>query len=205
MTEDEAREWIRARFDVSRETLLAEFADAVRAEMPHQNLVSASSAEALWARHIVDSAQLVGLAGDAGKDRWIDIGTGAGFPGLVVAILTDWPMVLIEPRRKRAAFLDGVVTSLGLVHRVEVVCARAEQYQGTGAVISARAVGPLSAVLAAAVHLSTTKTRWILPKGPRAAEEVALARQAWHGTFHVEQSITDPESLIITAKGVARR
>lgn len=204
MTEEEARAWISARYDVSRETLLQRFADAVVAETANQNLISASSIGQLWARHIVDSAQLVAFAGKH-DGPWIDIGTGAGFPGLVVSILVDRPVVLIEPRRKRAAFLEAVVASLGLSPRVAVVCARAEQYRGTAAVISARALAALPEALAAGAHLSTTKTAWILPKGPRAEEEVAAARQTWHGTFHVEQSITDPHSLIITAKGVARR
>lgn len=204
MTEDDAREWIRTHFDVSRETLLASFADLVTAEAGLQNLVSASSLDALWSRHIVDSAQLIPLAVKH-SGPWIDIGSGAGFPGLVVAVLSDRPVTLIEPRRKRAQFLEAAVDTLGLSNQVTVVTARAEQYRGAGAVISARAVAALPELLASGAHLSTTKTLWLLPKGPRASEEVEAARRTWHGSFHVEQSITEPSSLIITAKGIARR
>lgn len=204
MTEEDARQWVRDRFGVPRETLLARYVDAVLAEVPHQNLISASSIREIWNRHIVDSAQLITLA-DKVPGRWIDIGSGAGFPGLVVGILSDRPVDLIEPRRKRAVFLEATITSLGLNHRVTVLCSRAEQYRGTAAVISARAVAALPELLTAAAHLSTANTLWILPKGPRAKEEVVAAQQTWHGMFHVEQSITDPQSLIITAKGVARR
>lgn len=204
MTEEEARNWISARFNSAREQALSTFVHALTAEAARQNLVSASSLERIWSRHIVDSAQLIALAG-TGDGRWVDIGTGAGFPGLVIGILGDRPVTLIEPRRKRADFLQAVVDRLGLASRVAVCCARAENYAGNAAVISARAVAALPQLLAAGSHLSTKKTIWILPKGARATEEVAVAQQTWHGVFHVEHSITDPQSLIITAKGVARR
>jgi 16S rRNA (guanine527-N7)-methyltransferase len=72
-------------------------------------------------------------------------------------------------------------------------------------VISARAVASLSAIFDAALPCSRRKTLWILPKGQSAPEEIATARQTWHGVFHVEHSITDPTSLIVLAKGVSRR
>lgn len=204
MTEDEALGWIRAHVDVSRGTLLHQFVDLVVDEATRQNLVSTASLKQIWARHIVDSAQLIPLA-DSTLGAWIDIGTGAGFPGLVVAILINGPVVLIEPRRMRSTFLQRAVTALGLEQRVTVIGMRAEAYRGKADVISARAVAALPELLASTAHLSTAKTQWILPKGSRAHEEVAAARHSWHGVFHVEQSITDPQSLIITAKGVSRR
>lgn len=204
MTEDEARGWIREHFGVPRETLLARFVKIVAAEAPRQNLVSAATLPQIWRRHIVDSAQLLRLM-PTNEGDWFDIGTGAGFPGLVVALLRDSPMVLVEPRRKRADFLGRCVAELGLESRVAVRAARAEQVSGEATVISARAVAALPELLAATVHLSTKKTRWILPKGKSAREEVASAQATWHGVFHVEQSLTDPESLIILAEKVARR
>jgi len=204
VTDDEARGWIRERFDVPRGTLLQAFIGLVTAESRHQNLVSANSLAAIWPRHIVDSAQLIPLAAEH-PGLWTDIGSGAGFPGMVIAILTDRIVTLIEPRRKRAAFLTDAVMALGLGDRVTILARRAEVCTGTAAVLSARAVSPIPELLASAVHLSTTKTLWLLPKGARALEEVEAARQTWHGMFHVEHSVTEPTSLIITAKGVARR
>ncbi len=204
MTEDEALAWIRAHVDVSCGTLLRRFVDLIIEESTRQNLISATSLNHIWARHVVDSAQLIDF-GQSSPGKWIDIGTGAGFPGIVTAILTDRLVVLIEPRRKRAEFLQNAVSALGLEGRVTVIPARAESYRGSADVISARAVAALTDILAVGAHLSTAKTQWILPKGPRALEEVAAARHSWHGVFHVEQSITDPQSLIITAKGVSRR
>ena len=110
MTEAEAREWIRARWGVSRETLLAALADLVREECGRQNLIAAGTLDHLWARHIVDSAQLLPLA-DKGEGAWLDIGTGAGFPGMVVACLHDRPITLCEPRKRRADFRAAGATA----------------------------------------------------------------------------------------------
>ncbi|MBY0519037.1 MAG: 16S rRNA (guanine(527)-N(7))-methyltransferase RsmG [Sphingomonas sp.] len=204
MTEDEARAWLRARFDVPRETMLEHFVDLVTLEAAAQNLVSAASLSTIWARHIVDSAQLLALA-DRVPGPWVDIGSGAGFPGMVIAIISDRPVTLVEPRRKRAAFLEQTANNIGIGGRVHIAACRAEQCHTNAAVISARAVAPMPTLITAALHLSTKKTLWLLPKGKGAMEEVAATQQTWHGSFHVEHSVTDPASLIITAKGVARR
>jgi 16S rRNA (guanine527-N7)-methyltransferase len=109
MTEAEARQWIVDRFGVAREAKLAAFVALLIAESQHQNLVSKSSIGEIWARHIVDSAQLLAFADSASDGLWIDIGTGAGLPGIVVAILRDAPVMMIEPRRKRVDFLDRCI------------------------------------------------------------------------------------------------
>ncbi|MBA4049131.1 MAG: 16S rRNA (guanine(527)-N(7))-methyltransferase RsmG [Sphingomonas sp.] len=204
MSDAAARAWVRERFGVSRETQLAVLADLVVAEAERQNLVSAATLDAFWHRHILDSAQLLRFADDS-CGHWVDIGSGAGFPGLVIAILTDRPVTLVEPRRRRADFLALAVQQLGLAERVVVEVCRVEQVAGVAAVISARAVASLPKLLGAAAHLSTAKTRWLLPKGRSAREEVAAAQRSWHGMFHVEQSLTDPESLIVIVEKVARR
>lgn len=205
MTEGEARTWIATRYGVPRETLLAAFADMVIAESAEQNLVSASSLASLWHRHIVDSAQLLDWDDGAGDTLWVDIGTGAGFPGMVVALLTERPVMLIEPRRRRADFLQRAVDALGVAVRITIAASRVEQVVASAGVISARAVAALPELLGSAAHLATKDTIWLLPKGRRAREEVAAARQTWHGVFHVEQSITETGSLIVKAKGVSRR
>lgn len=202
MTEDEARSWVRERFDVSRETLLAKFADLLIQENAHQNLISRSTIPAIWSRHIVDSAQLVGWAGDdAGGKRWLDIGSGAGLPGIVLAILHDGPVLLVEPRKKRVAFLEQAAASLGLSN-VTVHGCKIEQVKTRANILTARAVANLSTLFEKATHCSDKNARWVLPKGRSAQSEVAEARQSWQGVFHVEQSITDPESHIVIAREV---
>ncbi len=205
MTEDEARAWLNERFGVSRGTQLADFVARVIVEAGQQNLVSRATIDSIWRRHVVDSAQLVPLANDVPAGMWIDIGSGAGFPGMVAALLCDREVMLVEPRRRRAIFLEQAAASLGLGRRVTVAYRKIEQIQGRAAILSARAVAPLPEVFAAAVHLSTPKTRWLLPKGRSALQEVADARIGWHGVFHVEQSLTDPDSMIVLAEKVARR
>lgn len=201
MTEAEARCWVVARHGVSRETLLERFVDMVRAEAPAQNLVSRTTLDHLWFRHVVDSAQLLDHAGDS-AGPWLDIGAGAGFPGMVVALLSDHDVMLVEPRRKRAAFLQYAATALGLGTRVTVACARIETISADAAIVSARAVAALPALFGAAHHVARRDGLWLLPKGKSALEEVAVAQLSWHGAFHVEHSITEPGSLIVIAKGV---
>jgi 16S rRNA (guanine527-N7)-methyltransferase len=181
---------------------LEQLAAIVIAESERQNLISRSTLESIWARHIVDSLQLLPFAPEG---NWLDIGTGAGFPGLAVAAAEPERVIwLVEPRRLRADFLRRAGDALGL-RNVTVVSARVEAVQQRAKVISARAVARVGAVLASAVHCARDETIWLLPKGRAAREEVAEARQSWHGVFHVEQSITDPESSIVIARGVRAR
>jgi 16S rRNA (guanine527-N7)-methyltransferase len=186
---------------VSRETLekLEAYAALLRDEAQRQNLISASTLDQLWERHILDSAQLVRFEPLAGAS-WIDIGSGAGLPGIVIACLVEGPVTLVEPRRLRAEFLHKVRESLGL--KTNVIATRAERAQGKYDVVTARAVANLPQLLEISAHLSTRKTVWALPKGRSAGRELAEARQTWQGAFHVERSVTDAESYIVVATGV---
>ncbi|KQM62045.1 MULTISPECIES: 16S rRNA (guanine(527)-N(7))-methyltransferase RsmG [unclassified Sphingomonas] len=203
MTEQDARRWIEARFGVERTNRLAQFADRIVAETANQNLIAASTIEHIWERHLLDSAQLVPLAEPAGAGDWIDIGSGAGFPGIVAAILTDRRIVLVEPRARRAALLGEVAADLKLsnvvVHQAKIEKLPADR---PAAIITARAVARLAALFAIGHRHSDTDTIWVLPKGRSAAEELVEAKADWRGMFHVEHSITDPTSSIVVAKGV---
>lgn len=190
-----------ARRPVSRETFekLEAFVALLKAENAHQNLVSAGTLDQVWERHIVDSAQLAQFE-PAPSTSWIDLGSGAGFPGLVIACLVNGPVTLVEPRRLRAEFLHKAAESLRL--QATVLCAKAERVGGSYDVITARAVASLSHLLEISHHLSTGKTVWALPKGRSAQSELAEARRAWQGRFHVERSVTDADSYIVVATGV---
>ena len=171
----------------------------VRAENTRQNLISASSVEHIWARHIVDSAQLARFEPWAGAS-WLDIGSGAGLPGIVLACIVEGPVTMIEPRPLRAEFLHKVTESLGL--RAVVLQAKAERAEGSYEVITARAVAPLPRLFELSHHLSTGKTVWALPQGRSASTELAEAQRTWQGVFHVERSVTDADSYIVVATGV---
>ncbi|QNM82094.1 16S rRNA (guanine(527)-N(7))-methyltransferase RsmG [Sphingomonas sabuli] len=183
---------------VSRETfvLLEHYVEILRAESARQNLVSRASMDDLWSRHIIDGAQLVELAPDLDMS-WADVGSGAGLPGMVVAILTSGPVTLIEPRKLRAEFLQKVVNELGLSNRVIVAPMKAERASGTFANITARAVAPAAKLLQLSTHLSTRKTRWILPKGRSAGSELVEVRRRWHCEAETVPSLTDPDSRIL--------
>ncbi len=189
---------------VSRETFekLETFVAMLREENRRQNLVSVSTLDRIWERHILDSAQLLRFEPHPGAS-WIDIGSGAGLPGIVIASLADGPITLVEPRRLRADFLHKVVESLQL--GAKIICAKAERVEGRFDVITARAVANLRELLKLSHHLSTTKTVWALPKGRTAQAELADAAHAWQGEFHVERSVTDPDSWIVVGTGVRAR
>lgn len=191
---------------VSRETLakIEIYAAMLAEESRRQNLVSASTLETLWERHILDSAQLVALEPKAGA-AWADVGSGAGLPGIVVALLVAGPVTLIEPRRLRADFLQRIVRELGLEGRVTVAAQKAERVSGRFAVITARAVASLDKLLALSTHLSTRKTHWLLPKGRSAQSELAEARRHWHCDSRIVPSRTDPEAGIAVLRNVKAR
>ncbi|MDZ7588710.1 MAG: 16S rRNA (guanine(527)-N(7))-methyltransferase RsmG [Parasphingorhabdus sp.] len=205
MTEAEAREWLRCKGNVSRETLdqIALFVELLTDEMAHQNLISAASRDHIWARHIVDSAQLLAYADDIKPTtQWIDLGTGAGFPGIIIALLRPVKMHLVESRKRRCAFLQDVVRKLQLQEKCNVHCQRLEQLKPFNAdVISARAFAPLPKLLKLANPFSTEKTIWLLPKGRNAVEEWQSLDQRTQKMFHVEQSCTDAEAGILVGRG----
>jgi 16S rRNA (guanine527-N7)-methyltransferase len=239
MTEDEARAWLAERFDVPRETwaALEAYVGFLVEEAGRQNLIAASTLGQVWARHVVDSAQLLcisplpfrgGVGGGASTResafvdtphpnpspqgeglslfRWLDLGSGAGLPGLVIAALTNQPVTLVESRRKRVQFLEEAAARMGIADRVTVIGTRLEVMPSAPfAVISARAFAPLERLLALAHRFATRDTLWLLPKGKSAASELAEVRRTWQGDFRIVASVTDPEAGIIVASGVQPR
>jgi len=207
MSEDEAREWLRREMSVPRGTMdkLERYVSLLLSGMSEQNLIAESTRDHVWSRHIVDSAQLLSFAGSSAAGPWIDLGSGAGLPAIVVAILRDRPLLMIETRRKRIEFLTQVAAELRLDH-ASVFGGRVENAPpAQAAVISARAYAPLPKLLDSALHLSGNQTLWILPKGRNAENELEAARPTWQGVFHVERSVTDPDSAIIVARSVRLR
>lgn len=206
MTEEEARERILA--SASRETIakLDVLVELLVSHASSQNLIAASTMDTIWSRHILDSAQLASLAPEQGL--WIDIGTGAGLPGLVIALLHDRPMLLLEPRAKRCRFLAEVVDRLEIAARVAIVQSRAETAPLLAApakVISARAVAALPALFAMGSRFADRATTWLLPKGRSARAEVAAVATSWHASIRLEQSVTDSEAAIVVATAVSPR
>lgn len=205
MNEAEAASWLGAEFPgVSRETW--ERMDALEAllkeEGAKQNLISRATFADFRVRHVVDSAQLLLLA-PASTLRWIDLGSGAGFPGLIVATLSQHQVTLVESRRLRIDFLHRAAELLAISGRTAIIGSPLERIPPRPFdVISARAFAPLPRLLELAHPFSTEKTRWILPKGRGAQSELEQVESSWQGDFRLEPSLTDPDARIIVAEGV---
>lgn len=202
-SEGAVRAWIGEAFvpTAGQWTKLDRFIEMLVAESAQQNLIAASTFPTMWVRHIADSAQLLALDTRDGDGLWIDLGSGAGLPGLVIAILTARPMLLVESRKRRCDFLRSVAAELSLAH-VEIAEAPLERVEmRPAATISARAFAPLDKLLDLSARFSTESTIWLLPKGRNAVKELALLPQPWQRMFHVEQSRTDADSHILVGRG----
>lgn len=205
MTEDQAQDWLRANFDVSRETWdrLEAFISFLKREASSQNLVAASTLDNMWSRHVVDSAQLLQLLPDDFPRRgsWIDLGSGAGFPGIIVAILSDYQVTLVESRGRRIDYLQRAIGLLSLENKVTLAGMALERMETAPfSVISARAFAPLPRLFELAARFSTDKTIWLLPKGRNAVKEWNEVQPAWSGNFRIEPSVTDAESGILVGQ-----
>ena len=206
-TEDEAQAWLRELPEcdeaawVRLETLIAMLVEENR----QQNLVSAASLEQVWLRHIVDSAQLLPYVSRETSSPWLDLGTGAGFPGLVIAALRpECEVVMVESRARRIEWLDRARSAMGL-DNARIAGQRLEALESFPVnVISARAFAPLEKLLTISARFSTSDTVWLLPKGRSAKQELEDLRK-WRHVFHVEQSLTDPQAGIIVGKLADRK
>lgn len=194
-------EGIAVKLDVSRETMsrLESYVALVEKWQPRVNLVSPASLPDIWTRHIWDSAQLATYI-QGGSPRLVDVGCGAGFPGLVLAMLTDAECHLVESDQKKAIFLRTVIRECGLTakvhnHRVEnLPCLEA-------AIITARALAPLDRLLPLLVTQLRPGTRCLFLKGAQVeAELAALAAtldETANVTWRLHPSLTNPNSSVI--------
>ena len=195
---------------VSRETMTAlETYVALLAKWQKAiNLVSAASLPDVWRRHLLDSAQLLPLlAPAAAHDGGItDLGSGAGFPGLVLAILSGRPTHLVESDQRKAAFLLEVARATGCAGRVTVHAARVEALTPwTAGTITARALADLDQLLAWSAPFRGPDTVCIFPKGGKAEDELTAASRVWNMAVERRRSITDSTGLILRVTQAVRR
>lgn len=206
MDEIDVKNWLSTDLGVSRETLerLELFAALLVEEAQRQNLISRSTIDDLWDRHIRDSAQLITLVPSTSRGgRWLDLGSGPGLPGIVLALIGDMQMTLVEVRTKRAEFLEKAREQLGLEQRVQIEGRKLERVATARYdVIAARAFTALPKLFALAHRFSSDETLWLLPKGKSAQEELEQARGTWQGNFALKPSLTNDEAFIITAHNV---
>jgi len=173
------------------------------------NLVAASTLPHVWTRHVADSAQLLRLAPEA--KVWVDLGSGAGFPGLVIACaLADTPgaqVHLVESTGKKCGFLNEAIRQIGLPAIVH--CRRIEQFTSTftgrADVVTARALAPLDRLLRLAAPLLKTGTIGLFPKGQDVAAELTQAAKYWNIEAVVEPSVTSPKGGIVAVSNLRLR
>lgn len=193
---------LRAALGVSRETCgrIDAYVELLLKWTKSINLISKSSAEEIWTRHVADSTQLWALRPAAAR-HWLDLGAGGGLPGLVIAILAaelapEMQVTLIESDLRKAAFLQTAARDLGLP--VRILAERIEAAPPQDAeVISARALAPLAELLAMAERHAAPGAILLFPKGRSAAEELTAARAIWHVDAEAIPSQTDPASAIL--------
>ncbi|RZJ29234.1 MAG: 16S rRNA (guanine(527)-N(7))-methyltransferase RsmG [Brevundimonas sp.] len=183
---------------------LQRFIDRLTEANAVMNLIGPDTLPDIWSRHIRDSAQLLDLTPDA--KSWADLGAGAGFPGVVLAILlkTDpkshvW---LIDSLGKRCRFLQEVVDALSL--RATVINGRAEDNVVTVHVVTARAVAPMEKLLGYAQPYLQRGAQGLFLKGEKAEVEVAEARKVWQFKSDLSVSRSDPRGRIVSVRGISR-
>jgi len=202
--EVDARAYCASLCDSAAMKRLDAFLPVLLEESSRQNLISSSSLESVWQRHIADSLQLLEHV-PRETLMWLDMGTGAGFPGLIVAMARpNIPIRLVESRKKRIAWLESVRNQFDLPN-CEVLGSRLENVETFAAtVISGRAFAPLDRFIALSARFSTPDTLWLLPKGRSAAQELAGQPARVQKMFHVERSATDPDAGLLIGRGKPR-
>ena len=194
------------QLNVSRETneRLGDFADLLTKWNSTINLVSKSTIGQIWTRHILDSIQIFDHGATA--NIWVDLGSGGGFPGLVVAILAKekaphMQVVLVESDHRKAAFLRTASQALGLT--VQVLSSRIESIVPLNAdIVSARALAALPQLCSFAAHHLNAGGAAIFLKGKSVEVEIANARKDWKFSLESHPSITDPAAVVLVLKGL---
>lgn len=198
-----------AWLNVSRETLetLLAYCALVEKWNPAINLISKSGIAEIWERHVIDSAQLIRQM-PAQNGVWCDLGSGGGFPGIVLAILAkercpETQMILVEADRRKSVFLSEASRQLNL--SVNVKTQRIEDLEPQNVdVLTARALAPLSSLCGYAHRHLKPAGLAVFPKGATAEQEIADARKLWRFKCDALQSYTDPAALVLAVRGIER-
>ncbi|MEP3883034.1 MAG: 16S rRNA (guanine(527)-N(7))-methyltransferase RsmG, partial [Lentilitoribacter sp.] len=188
--------------NVSRETydLLNVYASLLEKWNPRINLVSKSTLDDLWSRHIVDSAQLFELA-PQDVDHWVDLGSGGGFPGMVIAILAkelrpDMKVTLVESDQRKCAFLRTVSRETNCNATVHSKRIEALEPQNAD-ILSARALADLNMLLGFAERHLKSSGICLFPKGLTWEKELKTAQDSWQFSHQVNTSEINADSVVL--------
>lgn len=197
-----------AGLDVSRETIerLKDYLSLLEKWNPKINLVSPDTINHAWTRHFIDSAQLAKIC-NAEAENWVDLGSGGGFPGLVIAILlherkAKTRVALVESDQRKCAFLRTVNRELDLNARIiskrieDVDCLEAD-------VLSARALAPLTQLLQFSTLHLRSEGIGLFPKGQSWKKELEEAQARWNFSWRAHKSETNPEAVVLEIKDLS--
>lgn len=209
MTSDDGQNTFQNTMNVSRETIerLKIYESLLLKWNPAINLVGQSTISQVWIRHFLDSAQLWNLRPKNTK-TWLDLGSGGGFPGLIVAILAveydpSLSVTLVESDARKASFLLKVSQETGITPKIAIE--RAEKLPPAAAdVISARALAPVSKIFEYVTRLSNDNTICLLSKGENHESELTAARKNWKFELQKIPSITDVNGVILKIERIVR-
>lgn len=197
---------LQARYGVSRETLerLVVYAEQLARWSKTINLIGPGTAQDIWSRHILDSLQMVGVASGLNLSKgeiplqWVDFGTGAGLPGMVIASLGEYHVTMVESNRKKTAFLRNVKPMVAPY--ATIIDQRIEEFvieAPAPSIVSARAVAHLSTLFDWLAPWLGTEMVLLFPKGREYEKELAESRVHWHYDCTVHPSAIDPQSVIL--------
>ena len=198
--------------DVSRETKLRleTYVALVERWNPRINLIAKSTVQGIWSRHIADSLQIWPLVEphvDPDKSQvWLDIGSGGGFPGMVLAILAkeatpNLKFHLVESDQRKTAFLRAVSRETGCtaqIHAERIECVDAINAD----IISARALAPLSVLFDMSLRHMSLNTVFFFPKGEKWPEEMEQAKKTWSFSAQAHTSKTNANAAILEIEGL---
>jgi len=192
---------------VSRETLdrLEDFAELIQLWQKKINLISSSTLSSLWQRHIWDSAQLLEHMPKQQALSVLDMGAGAGFPALILAVMSEFEFTLVEADTRKCSFLREAVRALQVKDRVSIVNSRIENLEPQYFdIITCRAFAPLARSLEYGAEFARNDTIWLLPKGQAVEEELTNASLYWTMNCERVPSRSDTQGTILKLTGVKR-
>lgn len=198
-------EEINRHINVSRETYekLYCYVDLVTRWQAKLNLISVKTLPDIWHRHVLDSLQLISHLTDP-VNALYDIGSGAGFPAIPIAIASHSTCSMVESDQRKAIFLSEATRKLEL--KAHVISERAESLSGVNAdIITARACAPLTQLCAWSAPLLSTGGKCLFLKGRQYRNEIEGALVIWDFHYDVSPSITDPEAAIVTISQLRKR
>lgn len=205
LDDSKAFSWLEGHLNVSRETFerLRIYRDLILKWQPALNLVGPDTIGQLWWRHIIDSAQLYPYIEENAGASLCDLGSGAGFPGMVLAIMGHHPVTLVDSDRKKNIFLKEAALATKI--SPTIFCERIENLREKFSIITSRACAPLTQLLEYAFPLLEKSGSLFLLKGATADTEIITATHQWNFDCKTVESLTSASGAVLLVSNISRK